>query len=75
MERLENNKWHKLLFEWDLTSENKSCRVFDDEGNEIGNLPLNGESVNGLSYVHFISTANEMDEKGFLIKKVESKPL
>ena len=75
LERLENNKWHKLLFEWDLTSENKNCRVLDDEGNEIGNLPLNGESVNGLSYVHFISTANEMDEKGFLIKKVESKPL
>lgn len=74
LEGLEKNKWHTLLFEWDLTGQNKSCRVLDEEGNEINTLPLNQESVNGLSYVHFISTANEMDEKGFLIKSVESKP-
>lgn len=73
LQGLEKNKWHKLHFEWNLTGEDKTCRVLDGKGNEIGILPLNQESLNGLSYVHFISTAKERDEKGFLIKKVESK--
>ena len=47
----------------------------DEKGNEINTLPINQESINGLRYVHFVSTAVQEDVKGFLIGKVESKPL
>lgn len=71
---LQTNKWHKLLFKWDLTSNSKSCSVMDEKGNKIATLPLSQETINGISYVHFISTAKQKDTKGFLIEKVESKP-
>ncbi len=70
--RLEQNRWNDLIFEWDLASDNKACSVKDNKGNEIATLPLNFNTVNGISYVHFISTADEEDTKGFLIERVES---
>jgi hypothetical protein len=70
---LQRDKWHTLHFEWDIASTSKNCSVMDENGNEIATLPLNRESVNGLSYVHFISTAEQEDLEGFLIKGVESK--
>ena len=70
---LQRDKWHTLHFEWDIESTNKNCSVMDENGNEIATLPLNRESVNGLSYVHFISIAEQEDLEGFLIKGVESK--
>lgn len=71
---LENDKWHTLFFEYDLSSSDKNCRVTDEKGNEITTLPLNFATINGISYVHFISTANQEDTLGFLIKKVKSNP-
>ena len=73
LEGFEKNKWHNLVFEWDLTSNNKSCSVMDEEGRQISTLPLNEESLNGISYVHFISTAKEEDTEGFLVGGVESR--
>lgn len=70
---LKENKWHTLVFDWDITRENKNCSVMDEGGKEIATLPLNFTTVNGINYVHFISTAEQEDTKGFLIEKVESK--
>ena len=70
---LEQNRWNRLLFEWDLASDNQSCTVKDNKGNKIATLPLNFDAQNGISYVHFISTADEEDTKGFLVERVESK--
>ena len=71
---LEQNKWNDLVFEWDIASDNQNCCVKDNQGNEIATLPLNFVTINGISYVHFISTASEEDTKGFLVERVESKP-
>lgn len=71
---LEQNKWNSLIFEWDLASDNQSCSVKDREDNEIATLPINFNTINGINYVHFISTAEQEDAKGFLIERVESKP-
>ena len=71
--RLQKNQWHTLFFDWDLTGKSTFCRVSDGHGNELAALPLNNETINGLSYVHFISTAQKKDVKGFLIGKVKSK--
>ena len=46
----------------------------DKQGNKIATLPLNFDTVNGINYVHFISTADEEDTKGFLVERVESNP-
>lgn len=72
MEGLQKNQWHTLFFDYDLTVGNKNCIVTDENGNEIIILPLNRESIHGLSYVHFISTAQQEDEKGFLVGQVKS---
>ena len=71
---LEPNKWNSLIFEWDLASDNQSCSVKDSEDNEIATLPINFNTINGINYVHFISTAEQEDAKGFLIERVEIKP-
>ena len=71
---LEQNKWNDLVFEWNLASDNQNCFVRDNQGNEIATLPLNFVTINGISYVHLISTASEEDTKGFLVERVESKP-
>ena len=71
---LKQNRWNDLVFEWNLTGENKNCSVKDKQGNEIAALPLNFDTVNGINYVHFISTADEEDTKGFLVERVESNP-
>ncbi len=70
---LQENQWQTLLFDWDLTTKNKGCRVIDEKGNEIITLPLNQKNIHGISYVHFISTAKQEDVKGFLIEKVKSE--
>ena len=70
---LEQNRWNDLVFEWDLASDTQTCSVKDEKGNEIASLPLNFDTVNGINYVHFISTADEEDTKGFLVERVESK--
>lgn len=69
---LQKSKWHTLLFDWDLTDKSTDCRVMDEKGNEIITLQLNQKNLNGISYVHFISTAKQEDVKGFLIGKVKS---
>lgn len=71
---LEENKWHTLVFGWDLSADKNTCSVMDEGGNEVATLPLNFDTINGINYVHFISTAMQEDTKGFLIEKVESKP-
>ena len=71
---LSENKWHTLVFDWDLSAKDNTCSVKDENGNEIAQLPLNFDTINGINYVHFISTAQEEDTKGFLIERVESKP-
>ena len=70
---LQKNKWHQLFFDWDFTNKNTLCRVTDGNGKDLATLALNRESIDGLSYVHFISTAEQEDVKGFLIGKVKSK--
>ena len=71
---LEQNRWNDLVLEWDLMNDdNQICTVKDNEGNDIATLPLNFNTVNGISYVHFISTAEKEDTKGFLIERVEAK--
>lgn len=69
---LKVDTWNTLRFEWDLTSNSNSCLVMNEQGNIIDRLELNRECANGISYVHFITTANQKDEKGFLIKGVSS---
>ncbi|WP_051254030.1 sialidase family protein [Arenibacter latericius] len=74
LDGLQENKWHILYFKYDLGNENKNCVVTDENGKEIASLPLNRESIHGLSYVHFISTAKQEDKQGFLVGPVRSGP-
>ena len=71
---LEQNRWNDLVFEWDLASDTQTCSVKDEKGKEIAALSLNFDTVNSISYAHFISTADKEDRVGFLIKEVASKP-
>jgi hypothetical protein len=75
LEGLQVNRWHKLRFEWDLTKDKNNCMVTDENRNIIHKLPLIQESMNGISYVHFISVADREDEKGFMIGSLNSEQL
>lgn len=64
--------WHELRLEWKGVEDASTghCEVLLD-GKDTGvSLPLNRQSVNGINYVHFLSTANNEDDAGFLIESV-----
>ena len=66
---------HEVKFEWnglqDLKSD--SCQVSVDGAVQDGRLPLNRPSPNGISYVHFQSTATAEDPAGFLLESVAAE--
>jgi hypothetical protein len=70
--RLTPGTWHELRFEWRGVEDPTTgrCEVLLD-GRDTGvGLPLNQQSINGINYVHFMSTANSEDGAGFLIGSV-----
>ena len=66
--------WYTLRFEWDglgdLDSDN--CGLSINNGDETVQLPLNRKSINGISYIHFISTSDREDENGLQVEFVEA---
>jgi hypothetical protein len=60
-------QWHKLEFIWDIYE--KYCKVVND-GRESVTLPLNNETLNGLSYLRLRSTSPEPDLSGYFIESV-----
>jgi len=71
---IKSGTWSELRFEWDgvaLASRHK-CRLFIND-KPVGALRLNRASRNGISYVHFISTAAKPDQQGFLVESVAAE--
>lgn len=71
---LQRNKWHQLRFEWDgVTQEGKQiCQFKLNEKKQTIGLPLITPSVNGISYLHFQSRANEKDTGGFYVDNLKA---
>ncbi len=69
---LEINKWYLIELKWDIV-EKDLCKVIID-GRETGlNLPLEFETVNGISYLHIISTSETNGSQGVLIDDIKAK--
>jgi hypothetical protein len=64
---LASDRWHDLTLEWNLTARECALRV---DGRDAGRLPLAHETLNGVSYVRFVSLATELDPAGFLVGSV-----
>lgn len=62
------DRWHQLTLQWDLSAQR--CALFLD-GRPAGELPLAHETLNGISYVRFLSTARELDPAGLLVGSVD----
>ena len=73
--QLQHGRWYELRFEWDGLDEAGTdiCKLYIDGVLQKQPLPLNRASLNGISYVHFISTAAEEDTAGFLIESVSAE--
>ncbi len=73
--QLQPGKWYTISFTWDrlIFSQFDTCRVTIQPGNQQFSIPLKRQSLNGISYVHFVSTANTPDANGFLIEQVRAK--
>ena len=68
--------WYDFTFTWDLTEHSKGpCRLSINGVEQSIDLPLNWATENGISYVHFISTASSNDDKGLLIERVAAKKI
>lgn len=70
----QEDTWYTLRFEWDGLSdlESDSCRLFVNDLGPPIQVSLNKTSINGISYVHFISSASGEDESGVLVEYVEA---
>ena len=62
-------------FEWNGLQDLKGdyCGVRVDGVLQAGRLPLRRRSPNGISYVHFQSTATAEDPAGFLLESVAAE--
>jgi hypothetical protein len=71
--RLMPGRWYALRFEWDAVASRRKhrCQVFVN-GKPVKRLPLNRPSRDGISYVHFISTAKSQDTQGFFVESVKA---
>lgn len=69
---LKNDQWNLLRFEWDVTDSDQSCEVTNEKGDVVARIPINHATVNGISYVHFITSAHKPDESGFYIGHVSA---
>jgi hypothetical protein len=71
---LEEDTWYTLRFLWNGLNERNSdqCKLYIDDSTEPISIPLNRESLHGISYVHFISTAEKEDLGGLLVESVEA---
>jgi hypothetical protein len=72
---LAQGSWHEVRFEWDGVADltRDRCRVYLDGAPQRNTLQLNRASLNGISYVHFLSTAESEDTAGFLIDSVAAE--
>ena len=70
--RLQAGQWVELKFVWDgLGKEGvDACMLYVDGVRQSRKIPLNRASVNGISYVHIMSTAGTVDPAGLLIESV-----
>ncbi len=64
---LEPNVWHDVRLDWDLS--HAQCLLFVD-GQQVGDVPLRNKTLNGISYIRFRSTAEQVDTAGFLVDSV-----
>lgn len=67
-ERLTLGRWQELRIQWDVPK--REARVFLD-GREVTTLPLLRQTE-GICYLRISSTAEELDEAGFLVESVEA---
>lgn len=72
--RLAPGRWHELEFAWERlgTPGQDRCRISVD-GKSAGALTLARASVNGINYVHLLSTAKSEDKAGFLVESVAAR--
>ncbi|MFC2111716.1 sialidase family protein [Bacteroidota bacterium] len=72
---LEPDAWHTLRFEWNGLGDTGSdqCELYINEATEPFQILLNRKSINGISYVHYISTATKEDPYGILVESVDAK--
>ena len=68
--RLKANKDYQLTFKWNGVDKDKRCIVYLDK-KKVAILNCIKESPNGLSYIHFISTAETADQ-GMYLKSVKA---
>jgi len=61
--------WHTLSLAWDLSKGACVVTVDDAQPFEMKQLNLTG---NGISYLHLRSTADTIDEAGFLVERVRA---
>jgi sialidase-1 len=59
--------WHTVDLAWDLAAGQCTLRV---NGQPAGSLALAHPTLNGVSYVRFVSTATALDPAGFLVESV-----
>ncbi|MBT3379561.1 MAG: exo-alpha-sialidase [Lentisphaerae bacterium] len=65
---LEFDRWHDITLSWNLAI--PECHLLVD-GADAGAVKIRNETLNGISYVRFRSTAKALDVAGFLVDSVK----
>ena len=67
--QLEPDKWHDVTLKWNLAQ--STCQLLVD-GQAAGKLKIVNQTINGISYVRFRSTAAKVDKGGFSDRQRQS---
>ncbi len=63
----EPDQWYDVVFRWNLSAGECEVRVNDRHAETI---PVLNQTLNGISYVRFRSTARHVDPAGFMVDRV-----
>lgn len=65
-----DDKWHTVSIHWDLNQKKPRAIVMVDGKKTKQTIPLNGSSLHGISYAHFIATPNTDKQTNLFIKDI-----
>ncbi len=72
---LGTSDWHDFKLKWIKSDDLKSgyCSVYIDGKKQDNRIPLNCETINGISYIHFYLTLKNTSNTGVFIESIYAK--
>lgn len=72
---LKTNDWYDFKLKWTKSDDQKSgyCNVYIDGEKQDIRIPLNSETINGISYLHIYLSLKDISNNGVFIESINAR--